>query len=167
ASMGIRFILFLTIPSSMLMIVLAVPIIQLLLQQGQFLPEHTQQTAQALAYYAIGIFAWSAQSVLARGFYALQDTRTPVIIGTVVTLFFIPLNWLFMTPLGMNFRGLALATTVAAILHMVVMTIVLRRRLGGIDGRRLAVSTGKILAAGTAASAACWLASYGLNRLWS
>ncbi len=155
ASMGIRSLLYVTIPCSVFMIVLAVPIIQLILQHGKFTAEHTQMTASALAFYCVGIFAWSAQSILARGFYALQDSRTPVIIGTAVTAVFIPLNLLFMNTFGLGYRGLALATTVAAILHMVAMLFVLRRRLNGIDGRKMAISTGKMLVASLAAGVVC------------
>jgi putative peptidoglycan lipid II flippase len=161
-SEGLRALLFLTVPASALMIALAVPIVQLLLQHGRFGPDATPVTAWALVYYAVGIFAWSAQSILARGFYALQDSRTPVIIGTAITLLFVPMNWLFMTPLGLGFRGLALATTVAAILHMMVMLIVLGRRLRGIEESALAAS----LARTALASIACGLACYAARSVF-
>lgn len=156
SSLGIRFLLFLTIPASAFMIVLAAPIVQLLLEHGKFGPADTTLTASALVCYAIGIFAWSAQSILSRSFYAMQDSRTPVLIGTAVTLVFIPLNWLFMSALGLGYRGLALATTVAAILHMFAMLAVLRRRLGGIEGGRLAKSASQVSLASAAAAVACW-----------
>lgn len=150
ASYGIRALLFLTIPASVLMIVLAVPIVQLLLQGGRYGPDDTALAASALAYYCIGIFAWSAQSILARTFYALQDSLTPVVIGTGVTFLFIPLNWLLMKPMGI--RGLALATTIAASLHVFVMLGVLSRRLGGFQIRRMAASLTKTLCASAVAA---------------
>jgi putative peptidoglycan lipid II flippase len=158
ASLGIRSILFLTIPSSLIMIVLARPIVALLLQHGRFTASDTDITATALIFYSIGIFAWSAQSILSRGFYAMQDTVTPVVIGTSVTLVFVPMNWLFMTPLGLGYVGLCLATTVAATLHAVIMMLLLRRRLGGIEGKRVAITVGKTLLASLLATAACWAA---------
>jgi putative peptidoglycan lipid II flippase len=163
ASGGIRSLLFLTIPSSVLMFVLAVPIVQLLLQHGKFNAHDTQLAAGALAFYCIGIFAWSAQAILSRGFYALQDTKTPVVIGTTVTLVFIPMNLLFMDVLHMGIRGLALATSVAATLHMVVMLLVLRQRLAGFETGRLLVSVGKTVLASAAAGAACWAVSNALS----
>src|SRR5262249_2159109 len=99
-SQGIRALLFITIPVSVFMIVLAQPMVKLILQQGKFKSLDTELVATVLVYYCIGIFAWSAQSILARGFYALQDSKTPVIIGTVVTVIFIPLNLVFMNALG-------------------------------------------------------------------
>jgi len=132
--MGIRFVLFLTVPATALLLVLGKPLIAVLLQQGKFVEANTVETSVALSYYALGLFAWSSQTVLARGFYAMQDTRTPVIIGTVVTVIFVPLNLLFMRTLGMGFAGLALATSVAAALNCVAMLVVLHRR---VRGRRL------------------------------
>lgn len=162
-SMGIRFILFLTLPSSLFIIVLSRPIVALLLQHGKFLSSDTLITATALIFYSIGIFAWSAQAVLSRAFYAMQDSRPPVLIGTGVTLLFIPLNWLLMTPLGMGYAGLALATTIAASLNMFLTLIVLSRRLNGIEGRRLTVSTGKTLLASLGGALACYGALVGLE----
>jgi len=156
AAAGVRALLFLTVPASALMIALAEPIVRLILQQGRFGPQDTPMTATALIYYSIGIFAWSAQAVLARGFYALQDSRTPVIIGTAVTVLFIPMNWLFMAPLGLGYRGLALATTVAAVLHMAVMLRVLSRRLGGFEEGRLLASLARTSFGAVLAGAAAW-----------
>ncbi|MGC8666918.1 MAG: murein biosynthesis integral membrane protein MurJ [Chthonomonadales bacterium] len=153
ASSGIRALLFLTVPASILMIVLAVPIVQLLLQGGRYGPDDTALAASALAYYCIGIFAWSAQSILARTFYALQDSVTPVVIGTAVTFVFIPMNWFLMKPMGI--RGLALATTIAASLHVFVMVGVLSRRLGGFHIARMAASLMKTLCASAIAAVVC------------
>lgn len=155
ASSGIRSLLFLTIPSSVLMIVLATPIVQVLLQGGKYGPDDTAAAASALGFYCVGIFAWSAQSILARAFYALQDTVTPVVVGTVVTLFFIPLNWVFGFTLHMGINGLALATTVAAVIHMVVMMEVLRRRLNGFETPQLLTSFTRTTLASLGAAVPC------------
>jgi len=156
SSMGIRSLLFLTIPASVFMFILAVPIVQLLLQHGKFHADDTERAAAALAFYCIGIFAWSAQSILSRTFYALQDTIRPVVIGVGVALIFIPMNWLFMRELGMGVRGLALATSVAAALNVFVMLGVLRKRLDGFEIGRLCISVGKTAIAAGAAGAVCW-----------
>jgi putative peptidoglycan lipid II flippase len=167
SSGGIRSLLFLTIPTSVFMIVLAVPVVQLLLQGGKYGPGDTALAASALGFYCIGIFAWSAQSILARSFYALQDSVTPVLVGTGVTLLFIPMNWVFGWWLGMGIRGLALATTVAAALHVFLMLAVLRRRLGGFETGRLLLSVGKTLLASAAAGAACWAAARGSGDVFA
>jgi putative peptidoglycan lipid II flippase len=160
SSGGIRSLLFLTVPASALMIVLATPIVQLLLQHGKFHASDTPLTVAALTWYCAGIFAWSAQSILSRSFYALHDTKTPVVVGTLVTLVFIPMNVLFMTNLGWGIQGLALATTVAATLHMVAMIAVLSKRLNGFELGKLTVSIGKTMLASGVAAAACWAAKW-------
>ncbi len=155
ANFGIRSILFLTVPSSLLMVVLALPIVQLILHGGLFGPNEARMAANALVYYAIGIFAWSAHSIISRGFYALQDSRTPVIVGTGVTLIFVPLNWLLMNWMG--YQGLALATSIAATIHMLTMLVLLRIRLHGIEGGKLLSSVGRIAAASVVTALVCRL----------
>ncbi len=161
-SFGIRSILFMTIPASALMIVLSLPIVQLILQAGKFHTIDAQMTANVLCYFAVGIFAWSAHSIITRGFYALQDSRTPVIVGTAVTLMFIPLNWPLRAWLQVS--GLALATSIAATVHMLTMLFLLRKRLKGIDGDRLLISVTKILMATGVAVIVCLELRNGLQN---
>ena len=147
ANRALRIILFLTVPSSALLYLLAVPTVRLLFQHGHFSDEATQLTALPLRFYALGIFAWSAQAILTRAFYAMQDSRTPVISGTVMTGIFIGMNWLVVHELHWGVAGLALATSVAAALHMAVMYVFLRRRTNGLlDGRLLISAVKTVLA---------------------
>jgi len=75
---SLRLILFVTIPAMIALIILRVPIISVLFQRGQFDAASTVSTAQALLYYAVGLWAFSCIRVIVSAFYALQDTRTPV-----------------------------------------------------------------------------------------
>lgn len=157
---GIRSILFLTVPSSALMFVLALPFVQLLLQSGKFSGENAQIAAAALRYFAIGIFAWSGHSIITRGFYALQDSKTPVIVGTVVTAIFIPLNLVALKVTGTTnttaaTAGLAAVTSIAATLHMTSMLALLRNRLRGINAVALFTAIGKITLASAIAAIVC------------
>lgn len=154
---ALRSILFMTVPASALLFVLAQPIVAFLLQSGKFDAHGTLITASALRFYSLGIFAWSAQAILTRGFYALQDTRTPVISGTIMTVIFIGMNWLVVNATNMGVGGLALATTIAAVLHMLVMYVLLRRRLGGLNGGALLASVTKTLLATAALCLLAWL----------
>jgi putative peptidoglycan lipid II flippase len=160
---GIRSILFLTVPSSLLMFVLALPIVQLLLQSGKFTDADAAMAAAALRYFAVGIFAWSAHSIITRGFYALQDSKTPVVVGTLVTLIFIPLNVVMLNYTGRTdavraTAGLALVTSIAATIHMSLMLVLLRKRLRGLNGGRLLSSVVRIvLASAVTAVVCCWL----------
>jgi len=151
---GIRGILLLTVPSSVLMMVLATPIVTALFQHGKFNAANAAAASSALIFYSIGIAGWSAQAVITRGFYALQETVVPVVAGTVMTLIFIPMNWLFMKPLGHD--GLALATSVAAMLNMIVLFELLRRRLGGLNGSLIVRSLIKVTVSSGVAGAVAW-----------
>ncbi len=165
---SLRSILFLTIPASMLMFVLALPIVQLLLQSGKFKTTDAFMAASALRWFAVGIFAWSGHSIITRGFYALKDSITPIVVGTVVTLIFWPLNYLSLHLTGTQdaaraIGGLAGVTSIAATIHMASMLFLLRRRLHGIDGGRLVRSVGRILFASCLTTLACWLVYHGLR----
>jgi len=151
---GLRGVLLLTIPSSVLMMVLAAPMVTMLFQHGKFTPAAGAAAASALVFYSIGIAGWAAQAIIARGFYALQDTVVPVVTGTIVTLIFVPLNWLLVKPLGHN--GLALATSIAAILNMLALLEMLRRRLGGINGKLIIRSFVKVVVSSAAAGGVAW-----------
>lgn len=146
-SKGLRTILFLTVPSSALLFLLAQPVVVFLLQSGRFTPAATLMTASALRFYSLGIFAWSAQAILTRGFYALQDSRTPVISGTIMTVLFIIMSWLVVTATDWGVSGLAGVTTIAATMHMAVLFVILRRRTRGIQDARLLSSIVKTLLA--------------------
>ena len=89
---SLRNILFLTVPASALMFLLAEPIITFLLQSGKYTHADTLVTASALRCLSLGIFAWSCQSLLTRGFYALQNSKVPVISGAIVSVIFVGMN---------------------------------------------------------------------------
>lgn len=162
---ALRVIFFVTVPVSALIFLLAEPIIAVYLQSGHFNHQSTVVTASALRFYTLGIFAWSAQAVLTRAFYAMQDSRTPVISGTIMTVLFIGMNWCVINYTTMGVAGLALATSVAATLHMTVLWVLLRRRLHGLNDRRLTVSICKLLIATAALCVVVWLTRNVLNSV--
>ncbi|HEY3298842.1 MAG TPA: murein biosynthesis integral membrane protein MurJ [Armatimonadota bacterium] len=168
-SQGIRGIVFLTLPASVLMMVLAVPIIRFVFEHGRMVnAEDTRITAFALVLYCAGVFVWSMQAVIARGFYALHDTITVVATGTVMTVLFIGMNFGFLhTPWArspLSPGGLALTTTIAASLHTTVLLWILRKRLNGIDGRRILTSVGKMMIASAVMAAVVGAGYIGLER---
>jgi len=89
---SLRNILFLTVPASALMFLLAEPVVTFLLQSGRFTHADSLVTASALRSLSLGIFAWSCQSLLTRGFYALQNSKVPVISGAIVSVLFVAMN---------------------------------------------------------------------------
>ena len=134
-SLGMVFLL--TIPSSVLLIVMGQPLIGAVYQSGRFDSYDTSQTALALSCYAAGLVAFSSQRVLAPAFYALGDARTPMLIG----LFSIPVNvalpLLLLRVWHFGFEALAITTAVAVGLECLCLAECLRRKLGGLEGRYL------------------------------
>jgi len=144
-SFGLRAVLALNIPASLFMVIMADPLIRTIYMSGKYGSSDVAAASGALAFYSAGIFAWAGQAIVARGFFAMQDTITPVVLGSVVTIIFVPLNYLLMV--GMGHDGLALATSIAATIHLVGLMLFLRRRLHGLEGGRIAASLAKVIAA--------------------
>ena len=141
-SFGLRAVLAINIPASLFMVVMADPIVRTVYLHGKFTSADVGATSIALICYSVGIFAWAGQAIVARGFFAMQDTRTPIVLGTVATVIFIPLNFILMKAMGHG--GLALATSIAAAIHLVALTIFLRKRLHGLEGRQVLSSLAKV-----------------------
>jgi putative peptidoglycan lipid II flippase len=150
---GIRLALFLTVPTSILLIVLAEPLIRIVYERGAFTAADTASAVPSLVLYSLGVWAWSAQAVVARAFYAKNDTWTPVLAGTFVTFcVFVPLNFI-LTPLfdvpgtSLLTRGPALATSLASTTNTLLLIYFASKRFGGINARRIAISLAKVVAA--------------------
>ena len=139
---SIRLILFLGLPAAVLLILLSEPYVTVLFQRGRFDAEATDLVTTALQFYAIGLIGLTALEVVARAFYALSDTLTPVLAGALQ----IAAMWL----LSLWFRdtvfpalgwepvsGLALGFSLSNMVEVGVLLWLIRRRLGGLEGRSL------------------------------
>jgi putative peptidoglycan lipid II flippase len=151
------------IPVTVLMIVLAEPAVRLVYQRGEFDAAATARVAAVLRWYALGMYAWSANYVLSRGLYSLQDTLTPALLGTITTAVMFPLSWVLMRPMGAE--GLALATTIGITLQSVAIFIALRKRLQGLALPAILRSLRRMLLAALAMAAAAWGVQRGLHAL--
>lgn len=139
---SLRVVLFLGIPATVLLMLLAEPYTAILFERGLFDAEATTLVSAALRFYAVGLVALTAIEVIARTFYALTDTLTPVLAGGLQILamwvlslwlrdsVFPALGWL---PLG----GLALGFSLSNILEAGILLWLLRRKMGTINGRVL------------------------------
>ncbi len=133
---GLRTVLLMTVPAAVLMAVLREPIVSLFFEYGRWKAEDTQATALALLFYSFGVPAMSCQQVLARGFYALRDTWTPVWVGLLsFVLAFILNAVLVYSPMQQG--GLALAFSISAWFNIVLLGTLLRQRLKGLEGAAL------------------------------
>lgn len=118
--------LILVIPFSVLMIVLRYETVLLLFQRGEFGEKATRMTAGVLPYLLGGAFAFAAQTVVVRGYYAAKNTWFPALFGTIAVIASLPLFYVFMTLLGA--RGVALALSGSAFLQVVVLYELWNRR---------------------------------------
>ncbi|MCH7761979.1 murein biosynthesis integral membrane protein MurJ [candidate division TA06 bacterium] len=141
-SHSFRLVLFLSLPASIFLFVLATPLIRLLFERGSFSPIDTLNTSQALQFYAIGIIGAASAKVVANTFYSLKDPKTPLRI-TWITVFANLLLCLILMRL-LQFKGLALATSLAALLNLSLLLIGLRKKLKRIDGRRIFRTSSKV-----------------------
>jgi putative peptidoglycan lipid II flippase len=134
-SHAIRLILFITLPSMAGLIILREPIVAVLFEHGAFGGQTTRLTASALLYYGIGLWAFSAVRILIYTFYALKDTRTPVTAAIIAIAANIALGVILMGPMKHN--GLALALSLASMLHVALLWMALRKRMGSLGWRRI------------------------------
>jgi len=140
---GLKKTLFLSIPSSFGMIIIGKPLLTLVYAGGKTTLADIDRAYWAMIFFCIGIWAFEAQMVILRVFFVLKDTRTP----TRISLAMIVLNFALNLTLVWYLRegGIALATTLAAILQGAILLTILRRRLGPLGMRSLLINVGKSL----------------------
>jgi putative peptidoglycan lipid II flippase len=153
-SATLRAILYLAIPAAVGLVLLRQPLVQLVFQRGAFTETSTLMVAWALALFALGLPAHSVVEIVVRVFYALHDTKTPVMVGVaamglnlVLSLAFIAV---FEAAGWMPHGGLALSNSLATMVEMAVLLGLIRRRLHGLEGRRV---VGSLLRIGLASAA--------------
>ncbi len=159
---ALRMMLMLNVPATVGLMVLAEPIVALLLEHGRFNPADTHATAAALMFYAPGLLGYSAVKIASPTFYSLRDSRTPVIVSVLSVLVNLAINLALVRVMG--YRGLALGTALAAMFNAVALLWLLRGRLGGLEGRRIATSLLKIVIASIVMGLAAWCTSAWLTR---
>lgn len=169
---AIRLTNFIAVPAAFGIAALAVPIVSVLFQRGAFGPEQTVLTARALSAFAVGLWSVSMVRLIVPAFYAMEDTRTPVTTAAVAFVVNVMCSLTLMgavpvtgeTAFGdaiaratqamalfeLRHVGLALSTSVAATVNMVLLGVLLRYRLGPLGGRELLGSLGRSLVASLA-----------------
>jgi putative peptidoglycan lipid II flippase len=130
---GLRLVAVIMLPLAAIMIALAVPVVQVIYQHGKFTHENTVATAHALMLYSIGVWAPAAARVVASGFYALKDTKTPAITGLIAVAFCIGSNLLLMHHIG--YLSFAMNTAIAQMIDFAMLMVLFRHRTGGIGSR--------------------------------
>jgi len=163
-SRALRMMLMLTVPALVGLIVLADPIVGLIFERGSFTSADTTATAAALAFYAPGLVGYATVRICLPCFYALKDSLTPTLVSITSVALNIALNVILVQSMG--YRGLALGTSIAALLNAGLLYYLLRRRLGGLDTPRVLLALAKISVAALLMGAAALGVHIWLVNLW-
>jgi putative peptidoglycan lipid II flippase len=121
--------LYLTIPCAIGILALDQPIIRLLFMSGKFTEENVRVTAYALAFYTPGIVAQAIVPTLIRGFYSMQDTKTPLKTGAIVVFLNIALNLMFLKFSSIAVAGIALSSSATSTLEMIMLYKLLNKKV--------------------------------------
>lgn len=135
----------LIVPASVGFIVLRLPIVKLVFERGAFDGGASEMTAIALMYTAVGLLGFSLRDVFSRAFYALQDTKTPMINGSIAVVVNIVLDIALAGPLKVG--GLALATSISGLTASILLFIALYKRIGDFGVKDMLNTFSKILIA--------------------
>jgi putative peptidoglycan lipid II flippase len=152
---SLGYLAFVNLIATTLLIALAEPIVRLLFERGQFDPDSTSRAAFALACLAPGLVAFSAVGILARAFYALGDTKTPMIISVFCLGINIILVLMLIWPFAQG--GLGLANSLTSILNAGLLLYALRRKLARLDFEPLTAALYSIVPAALLGGGLAWL----------
>ena len=151
---AIHQILFFVFPVSALFIVLRIPVVRLVFGASRFDWEATVLTGMTLSMFALSIFAQSIVNVLARGFYALYDSKTPVKVSVVSILINTLLSLFFIKIVGWPVWSLGLSTSIASIFNATVLYILLDKKVAGFSKKELFLPAIKMFIAAVIAGVA-------------
>ncbi|MBC8063294.1 MAG: murein biosynthesis integral membrane protein MurJ [Chlorobia bacterium] len=141
-SSTMRTVIYLTVPITVLMFVMAPQIVGAMYEHGKFTAADSAATAECLRYFAIGIVAWCLHPILMRGFFAMQSTVTPIILGTISTAVFVGLIFA-LRGLGLEYRALPLAGSISAITLVILLSVAVAPKIGGLDLKGIGLTLGK------------------------
>ena len=156
----LRGILLLSLPATVGIILLRQPVVALLFQRGDFGADDTQLVAWALSWFTAGLVGHSVVEIVSRAFYALHDTRTPVAVAvgqmTLNVIFSLTFPALFAARGWLPHGGLALANSLSTFIEAIALLWLMRRRLGGLQERRLLSGLGQAALASALMGLAIW-----------
>jgi putative peptidoglycan lipid II flippase len=161
-SQGLRSTAFIVLPATAGYLALAAPIVLLLLQRGQTSVGDARLIAETLQAFAAGLAFFSTFQLLSRTFYAMQDTRTPALVNVGAAALNIGVNVVFVNGFDLGVQGLALGHALSYAFSTLICLVILRSRLGGLDGRRVGRTLALVAPAAAATGLAAWAASHGV-----
>jgi len=149
-STGLRLVLAVLVPAALAYVVLGRSVATVVFAHGQVSVEQARFIGLLLGVFAVGLVPFSVYQLQLRAFYALQDTRTPTLInfGVNATLIVVDLVLYAQLPAELKVLGLAAGQASSFLVGLVVVSVVLRRRLGGLDGSAVLRTGVRCLVAG-------------------
>jgi putative peptidoglycan lipid II flippase len=141
--LALRLVSFITIPATVGLIILRVPLIRLFFQRGVFDAHSSWATAQALFYYSLGLWSVAGARIIVQSFYSLKDTKTPAFLAFLTFIINLLLSLILMDP--MSYRGLALANSLASYFNFAALSWSLKKRIGKMPVREYSRSLAKII----------------------
>lgn len=160
---GVNLILLITIPATIGLLLLAEPLVKLFFEGGAFGEKATYMTSGALVFYSIGLVGAALRQMLNKVFYSLQDTKTPMINGIISVGINIVLNLILVG--RMEHKGLALATSISAIVTTIMLFIDLRKKLGPLGITQMVITFVKTLIASLVMGVIVYLIYFRLGAL--
>jgi putative peptidoglycan lipid II flippase len=148
--------LLLTIPASVGLATLGESMIGIVYQRGRFVAADTHQTALALSCYAVGLAGYSALKLIVPAFYALGDSRTPMVVSIASVLVNALAAFAMVRVANFGHAGLALTTSLVSTFSSLSLLLLLRSKIGGLEGREMAAGTTKILIAAGLMGGVCY-----------
>jgi len=158
---GVGYLLFINILATVLLVTLARPMIRLLFERGEFDVAATSRTAIALTALAPGLVAFSCVNILARAFYALHDTKTPM----KISVFCLVTNLVLTLPLVWMWKeaGLGIANTTTGFLNATLLAFALRKKIARLEWAALRRHVSALLVSGAVAAIVAW----GTSAWWA
>jgi putative peptidoglycan lipid II flippase len=142
-SLGVREIGYVMIPAVTGLVILSYPIIKLLFEHFNFTSQDTEKVSFILMFHAAGLVFFGLLMILNRVYYAFKNVRTPLKVAAISIVANALLNWVLIKFLDV--AGVALSTSLVAVFNVTVLTVILRKKMGNLGGKRIARSYGKII----------------------
>jgi putative peptidoglycan lipid II flippase len=137
----LKSVLYMSVPVSIILGVMSQQVVAAIFQHGLFTLDDTKQTAEIFRYFSFGIWAWCLHPILMRAFYSIQDTITPIVIGTVTTFVFIGMVYGLKSQFG--YLAMPIAGSVAPIIMVIAMGSMIKTKIGGFDIKSMGMTLGK------------------------
>jgi putative peptidoglycan lipid II flippase len=157
---GLRMVVFLVLPSTLGLMLLAEPIIGVIFERGEFTAFDRAQTAAALRAYGFGLLFYSGLKILQPSFYAIEKRWFPMLVSIGALFVNVALNYTFVFVLGWGHSALATTTSITATMNFMILYLVMRKLVGDLGTSQLLALLLKLLVAGGAMGGVCYLARH-------